>query len=319
MVAFFIALPLERKKVPTTELIIPPGSHSKIQTIIKSFNYRMKNGETYTLGMPTGMGARRALLYIFSEMYKREIGINKVDSFEAMIRLDDTSKNQYLRKIGYSFEKSAMGKHDGDNELFKFYGCTYDILYYEYNNLYRKENKYDGAEILPFQTLLLEYLKIDKAAGTRSSIILGEFLDKIKERNKTINLPPAKDSISNSNEGFYINPFFAFKLSFPVNFDHVVGTSKRNDFWNIYVFLIDVLPRIHKSKKKTISWKMMHTIFCNRKSLANFKYHFKKYLTEVLEIYPQAKGKIDFDSDREYLILKYAPPPVEIPIDDFSE
>ena len=56
----------------------------------------------------------------------------------------------------------------------------------------------------------------------------------------------------------------------------------------------------------------MHLLFQSRGgSIEQFRHVFRKQAKEVLEIYPQAKGKVDPDSDKHHLILKYAPPPIE--------
>ena len=50
--------------------------------------------------------------------------------------------------------------------------------------------------------------------------------------------------------------------------------------------------------------------FKGEHALANFKFHFKMLLAEVLVIYPQAKGKVDPDNYKDYLVISYAPPPI---------
>lgn len=121
-----------------------------------------------------------------------------------------------------------------------------------------------------------------------------------------------EDKCQDYFNGISCNPTFLFRMGFPVDFRHVIGTNKKSEFWNVYVFLIDVLPRIKKGTNKKISWELMHDVFYRRyKTLANFKFNFEKKLSEVFKIYPQAKGKVDPDSDKHHLILKYAPPPIE--------
>ncbi len=109
-----------------------------------------------------------------------------------------------------------------------------------------------------------------------------------------------------------LNPDFLFKAAFPVDFRHVVGSNRRCEFWNIYLLLVDVLPRIGHRKTERITWETLAAIFGNsyksKHAMANFKFNFKKQLAEVLEIYPQAKGKVE-PTDSE-LRLKYAPPPI---------
>ena len=108
----------------------------------------------------------------------------------------------------------------------------------------------------------------------------------------------------------YLNPLFMFKTAFPVKLDVVLNAQKKCEFFNVYLFLVDVLPRIKKKKKKHIKWSTMNDIFFDRyDSIDNFKHFFVKKLAEVLEYYPQAKGCVD-TSDKKYLICKYAPPPI---------
>lgn len=107
-----------------------------------------------------------------------------------------------------------------------------------------------------------------------------------------------------------LNSEFIFKMAFPVDFSHVIGTNKKCLFWNVYLFLVDVLPRIPKGKSKHISWELMHDVFHRRyDTIANFKYFFTQQLEDIFSIYPQAKNKVDV-SDSNDLILKYAPAPI---------
>lgn len=109
-----------------------------------------------------------------------------------------------------------------------------------------------------------------------------------------------------------LNPKFMFKAAFPVDFRHVVASNRRCEFWNIYLLLVDVLPRIGHRKTERITWEMLSAIFGrsykSKHAMANFKFNFKKQLAEVLEIYPQAKGKVE-PTDSE-LRLKYTRPPI---------
>ena len=111
-------------------------------------------------------------------------------------------------------------------------------------------------------------------------------------------------------EGPFLNPNFLFNMAFPVDFNHVIGTDKKNRFWNVYMFLIDVLPRIEKGKVKEISWSLVHDVFYHRPAnLAHFKFYFKKEVEDVINIYPKADGKVIMN-DKTYLKLKHAPPPI---------
>lgn len=107
-----------------------------------------------------------------------------------------------------------------------------------------------------------------------------------------------------------LNPNFMFNCAFPVDFKQVIGTRKKCFFWNIYLLLVDVLPRTKFRQKKPISWVFLHKLFNSTYTIENFKYAFKNTVTEVLEIYPQAKGKVDTASDKDHLILSYAPAPI---------
>lgn len=105
------------------------------------------------------------------------------------------------------------------------------------------------------------------------------------------------------------NPEFLFKNAFPVDYNHVVNLRKKSDFWDTYLFLVDVLPRIKPRNKVLFQWYFIHELFRRDSTLANFKYHFKKTLEEVYNIYPKAKGRID-TSDKKYLICRYTPSPI---------
>lgn len=106
------------------------------------------------------------------------------------------------------------------------------------------------------------------------------------------------------------NPKFIFSMRFPVDFKKVLKSRKKSEFWNVYLFLVDVLPRIPKGKTQRISWAIIHDIFYQRYgTIANSKYYFKKHVSEVFEIYPQAKTRVD-TSDSEDLLLKNAPAPI---------
>lgn len=116
--------------------------------------------------------------------------------------------------------------------------------------------------------------------------------------------------LGEENGELLLNPHFLFNMAFPVDFNHVIGTDKKNRFWNVYMFLIDVLPRIEKGKIKKIPWSLMHDVFYHRpKNLAHFKFYFSKEVKDVITIYPKAKGKVDM-SDKTFLKLRYAPPPI---------
>jgi len=107
------------------------------------------------------------------------------------------------------------------------------------------------------------------------------------------------------------NPYGLFNMAFPIDIKHIYGTRKKCFFWDIYVFFVDVLPRVKWSEKKRISWEMVHTVFCKRLTdLNRFKYLFKKEVEEVLKIYPEAVGKIDLQ-DKHDLILQFAPAPMK--------
>lgn len=115
----------------------------------------------------------------------------------------------------------------------------------------------------------------------------------------------------NNNEIFGLDKTsaFMFKAGFPINFSHVLGTNKRCSFWNVYLLLVDILPRVPRNRELHISWMILRRIFRNRYSdLAAFSFNFKKNLNEVLEIYPQAKDKVRFDKYGFY--YRYAPPPI---------
>ncbi|MBL4623551.1 MAG: hypothetical protein JKY42_00145 [Flavobacteriales bacterium] len=101
-----------------------------------------------------------------------------------------------------------------------------------------------------------------------------------------------------------------FTMAFPIDFERVKKLKKKSGFWNVYVFLADVLPRIPPRKKPVIAWKVLNILFGdNYGTLENFKLNFTKTLKEVEKIYPEAKGKVD-TSRSDVLVLRHASPPI---------
>ena len=99
-------------------------------------------------------------------------------------------------------------------------------------------------------------------------------------------------------------------LAFPVDFEQVKKLKKKKEFWNIYLFLVDVLPRIPQGEKPQIEWSVMKALFSdNYSTKENFIYHFKRVLKQVLEIYPAARRNV-IVSRSDVLTLKHTPPPI---------
>lgn len=120
-----------------------------------------------------------------------------------------------------------------------------------------------------------------------------------------------KTSIVEGREAnIFLNPAFMFKAAFPVDFKHVKSTNKRSEFWNVYLLLVDILPRIEPRKTLQVPWTTLEKIFCNRYStLENFKYFFKKTLEDVIEIYPKSKGKV-ITQNKDHVVFCHTPAPI---------
>ena len=65
-----------------------------------------------------------------------------------------------------------------------------------------------------------------------------------------------------------VNNNFMFDYAIPVDFQHVIGTRKKSGFWNVYVFLVDVLP--HLPKKETF-FKWSYIVIPNKNFLEYFR------------------------------------------------
>ncbi|WP_188149709.1 hypothetical protein [Teredinibacter waterburyi] len=92
-----------------------------------------------------------------------------------------------------------------------------------------------------------------------------------KERSEAFEnaLPHLNDS------SLCVNPAFVFRLNVPIDFNQVIGTAQKSEFWNIYVFLVDPLPRIPKKNTQTLEWDLVYRIFRKRYSAQpKFKYFF---------------------------------------------
>jgi hypothetical protein len=113
----------------------------------------------------------------------------------------------------------------------------------------------------------------------------------------------------------FLNPKFMFNCAFPVDFRHVKGSRKKALFWNIYLMLVDVMPRIPQGKDCFLPWTYLHLLFAgNYTNLANFKNEFKTQLKEVEKIYPRIVDR--YWIDKKKLNLLYTPPPIPRPVND---
>ncbi len=189
----------------------------------------------------------------------------------AMVFPPDLSKKEQLELLGYRFKKSQQGNHPVYLEYFRLQKTVFRYLH-------PKDNKEAGYDIGKYSDNLFSHWR------NEDGILEDDYL--------------------------YINPNFMFRVGFPVDFNHVIGTKKRSRFWNVYMFLVSVLPIIQKGRLLRLSWELVHQIFCYRPpNLAHFKNHFKNEVEDVISIYPKAEGKVIM-SDKTYLKLKYAPPPI---------
>lgn len=101
-----------------------------------------------------------------------------------------------------------------------------------------------------------------------------------------------------------------FNMAFPVDFEKTKKLKVRNGFWNVYLFLVDALPRIPPKEKARIEWHVLKVLFSdNHRTLENFKYFFIQTSKKVFAIYPKAEKSVD-STHSDMLILKYAPPPI---------
>ena len=95
----------------------------------------------------------------------------------------------------------------------------------------------------------------------------------------------------------------------------MIGTTHRGEFWNIYVFLVDLLPRIPQGEQLRLRWGVMNVFFMSRTTKERFKYRFKELLPQVLGIYKEAKDSVDVNSEKDFLLLYRAPlPPIDIDV-----
>lgn len=188
-----------------------------------------------------------------------------------MVFPPNLSKKQELELLGYCFKKSQQGNHPVKVEYFRLQKTIFRFLH-------PKDNKEAGYDIEKYSDNLFSFWKNENG---------------VYEENY-----------------MYVNPNFMFRVGFPVDFSHVIGTKKRSRFWNVYMLLVSVLPIIQKGRVLRLSWELVHQIFCYRPpNLAHFKNMFKQEAEEVTELYIKAKGKV-ITNDKTYLKLKYAPPPI---------
>lgn len=101
-----------------------------------------------------------------------------------------------------------------------------------------------------------------------------------------------------------------FNMAFPVDFEKIKKLKVRNGFWNVYLFLVDALPRIPPKEKARIEWHVLKVLFSdNHRTLENFKYFFIQTSKKVFAIYPKAEKSVDYTRS-DMLVLKHAPPPI---------
>ena len=288
MTAYFIALPTSQIDA-LTDIIVRAESSASLSVEVNK--KAVKEGYVPACPSPSGMGARRLLLYIFSECYKKP---------NNLIRIRDGSNNQLLRKLGYSFDRTAMSRHPGIINYERMLNCTFQ---------FRDESKNKSIGLGE------KILGVSRFTEKRHILFItfGDILSRMKKPSTSEgfnNFVGYYRSLGYQDDDYCVNPFFIFNTSFPVEFGRVIDSNKKSEFWNVYVFLVDVLPRVKKGSTLKLPWDKVHAIFCKRyNTLENFKFNFRKQLVDVLGIYPQAKGRVDADNQDE-LLLKHAPPPV---------
>ena len=281
--------------------------------------------------IPYGMAARRVLLNIFSRNFNFT-GENRV------LRFGETKK-QILRQLGYNFAISPMGKLGGLDALAVFSVYPIEMCFEGKRPIFDEEIVGKEKERLAIDEFFTESEQdIWDALGSFYLINTAPYPGRLVSKCDH-SYESCFHEISTLSRSYFescgvkdfeviencgdkglgvdlkwleINTHIPFKLSFPVDFSKVVENDHGNEFWNVYVFLVDVLPRVKKRRKEPILWEKMYDLFqreARYRSLADFKYQFKKTLKKVYSIYPQAEGRV-ITSDKKYLVCKYAPPPI---------
>ncbi|MFL0809111.1 MAG: hypothetical protein K6L76_01730 [Agarilytica sp.] len=293
MTAFFIALPI-KKEANTTELNVGNGINERL---VVNTAKKVGDGGTMmsTAPFPSGMGARRILLYIFAHRFAQP---------NQILRLNEDSNNAFLRKLGYNFGRTAMSSHPGIVGLKSLIPCRYQLGSEDINEEI-------GLGKLMTNSYNLRYGRLsNQLLLKRKSLIL-----EVKRRTTAELFKQKYEAYFakfTSEEDVFLHPFFAFDTALPFKYSCVMGSTKKSEFWNVFVFLVDLLPRIKKGKSLPIPWKEVYALFQKRygdDGESPFKHFFKQTLNDVFEIYPNAKGRVD-TGDKVNLILKHAPPPV---------
>lgn len=230
-----------------------------------------------------GFSLRRVLLYAFAKAYE-------VKENSLIILGGEASKDAMLRKFGYGYKKSAMGKNHPFMKAFKSLGnLSVDFSDQRINT---DLGFFDKTDLV-----------------TRIPITIIGYVKHVYKKN----YPEYYDELVAELEGVHdntvcVNPFCAFNMAFPVNFRHVLQTNKKSEFWNVYMFLVDFLPRIPKDKFYMLSYEFLNNVFGRRQTVPRFKYMFQKYVKEVLVFYPEADGKIDFIKEKKRVYFYRAKP-----------
>ena len=116
MTAFFIGLPI-KKDASISELNIGKGIKTKL--VVNTVKKVGQGGAmAASAPFPSGMGARRILLYMFAHRYAKPSQI---------LRLDEDSNNAFLRKMGYNFGRTAMSNHPGIVGLKSLIPCSFQL------------------------------------------------------------------------------------------------------------------------------------------------------------------------------------------------
>lgn len=282
MTAFFIALPLSGQSNAGSYSIFHHNKDVGLRIDVKKYAGQFAVDAPVTVEF--GFSLRRVLLYVFAKAFENEQ--------KTIILLEDNSKVDALRKFGYTFAKTAMGK----SHPFMKAIPSLDALSFSFSDhAINTELGFDDGTHLINRLLVttLAYVKL------------------VYKKNHPENYESFLEQTGGMNDAaFCINPFFAFNVALPVNFRHVIGTKQKNDFWNVYLFLVDLLPRIPKDKCFQISWELLNNIFVRRQSTPKFKYAFKKYLSKVFKLYPKAEDKVDVETEKKRVYFYYAPPPI---------
>ncbi|WP_018276015.1 hypothetical protein WKI13_02210 [Teredinibacter turnerae] len=281
MAAFFLNMPIKE----LTQWNVSVFSTAKVPDFLhlqmSPQQYDFKNtGVLENMHILYSFPMRRVFLYLFAKAF------DEGSNAPIILSQDTEQKSKLLRRFGYNYNKSAMGK---GHPFIK----SQPILFL-------------SALLFNFENVATGHKLGINHNGTKfnfcsSSLVvtLQQLLTLIKEYNADDYNSFLKSLVQSGidvRETTYLsNPYFAFSYAgIPVYWPDVLTTNKKSDFWNLYVFLTDMLYRMPELTAYQISWEDLWLTFGRRGTLVKFKHNFRRLLEEVYEIYPEAIDKVDF-------------------------